>query len=293
ECLGCRIIERKEPIAEATAGLIKRFKAVRSVYAEKLTSVAALEDLQKQFRRKVRSVGGIVEGVREIKVAEEVKVMRAAGRTAMKALRQALKYAKAGVSENELAGRLDLEIRKLGAVISFDTIVAFGANGSRPHHQPGKKKLKKNDTILIDFGAKYKSYCSDITRCFVKGGPGEFYKKVYNAVRESQAAAIKKVKAGVSMREVDSAARDVIAGYGLPVYGHGTGHGLGMEVHEEPYVTDKSRGKLKEGQVITIEPGVYIPGKIGVRIEDDVLVTKEGCRLLTSSEFKGIKNSLI
>ncbi|MHC4843690.1 MAG: M24 family metallopeptidase [Planctomycetota bacterium] len=293
ECAGCKIIKRKETITEATAGLVRRFKSVRTVYVEKLSSVSVVEALQKQIKGKVRVVGGIVEGVREIKDSEEVKAIRAAGRMAMEALNSALKFAKTGVSENELAGRLDFEIRKLGAVISFDTIVAFGANGSRPHHQPGRRKLKKNDTILIDFGVKYNSYCCDITRCFVKGRPTQFYRKVYQAVKKSQTAAIKKIEAGVSMRQVDTAAREVIAKYDLPVYGHGTGHGLGMEIHEEPYVTDKSKGKLRAGQVITVEPGVYIPGKLGIRIEDDVLVTKGGCKLLTAGDFKGIHRTFI
>jgi Xaa-Pro aminopeptidase len=281
ECAGCKIIERKETIAEATAGLVRRFKSVRTVHVEKSSSVAVVEALQKQVKGKVRAVGGIVEDVREIKGPDEVRAIRAAGRMAMKALKSAMKFAKTGVSENELAGRLDFEIRKLGAVISFDTIVAFGANGSRPHHQPGQRKLRKNDTILIDFGVKHKSYCCDITRCFAKGRPSQFYRKVYEAVKASQAAAIQTVKAGILMREVDSAARNVIGICGMPVYGHGTGHGLGMEIHEEPYVTDKSKGKLKAGQVITVEPGIYMPGKLGVRIEDDVLVTKGGCKILT------------
>jgi Xaa-Pro aminopeptidase len=289
ECVGCKIIERKESLAQATAGLAKRLKPVRTVHIEKTSSIAAFEALQKQIKNKVKAIGGIVEAARECKRDEEVKAIRAAGSFAMKALKSALKYAKAGVSENELAGRLDLEIRKLGAVISFDTIVAFGANGSRPHHQPGSKKLKKSDTILIDFGVKYNNYCCDITRCFAKGVPSQFYRKVYQAVKVSQTEAIKTVRAGILMREVDSAARDIIGMCGLPVYGHGTGHGLGIEIHEEPYVTDKSKGKLKAGQVITIEPGIYIPGKIGIRIEDDVLVTKDGCKLLTPSDLKGLK----
>jgi Xaa-Pro aminopeptidase len=289
ECAGCKIIERKDSLAQATGELAKCMKSVRTVHIEKTGSIAAFEALQKQIKNKVKAVGGIVEAARECKKDEEVRAIRAAGRIAMKALKSALKFAQAGVSENKLAGRLDYEIRKLGAVISFDTIVAFGANGSRPHHQPGSKKLKKNDTILIDFGVKYKSYCCDITRCFAKGVPSQFYSKVYQAVKASQTAAIKAVKAGILKREVDSAARNVIGMCGLPVYGHGTGHGLGMEIHEEPYVTDKSKGKLEKGQVITIEPGVYLPGRMGVRIEDDVLVTKDGCKLLTPGDFKDLK----
>jgi len=285
ECAGCKIIERAEPMAEAAAKLVKRFKSVHTVYIEKSSSVSVLESLDKHVKGKVKAVGGIIETVREYKNADEARAIRTAGRTAMKALKISLKFARAGISENELAGRIDFEIRKLGAVISFDTIVAFGANASRPHHQPGPRKLKKNDTMLIDFGVKFNSYCCDITRCFIRGKPSAFYKSVYEAVKEAQAAAIKEVRDGVSKLDVDSAAREVIAGYDLPVYGHGTGHGLGMEIHEEPYVKDKSKGKLREGQVITIEPGVYIPGNLGVRIEDDILVTKRGCEVLT----KGLK----
>jgi Xaa-Pro aminopeptidase len=180
-----------------------------------------------------------------------------------------------------LAGRLDFQIRKLGAVNSFETIVAFGPNASRPHHRPGNRKLKKNDCVLIDFGVRYKGYCCDLTRCFAVGKPSAFYKKVYDVVQEAQTAAIKMVKAGVEIRRVDAAAREVIAKQDLPVYGHGTGHGLGLEVHEEPVISADAKGKLQAGMIFTIEPGVYIPGKLGVRIEDDILVTESGSRILT------------
>jgi len=188
---------------------------------------------------------------------------------------------KSGVTESELAGRLDFEIRKLGARNSFDTIVAFGPNASRPHHQPSKRKLKKRDTVLIDVGARYKGYCSDITRSLAAGKPTRLFERAYDAVQQAQTAAIKMMKAGAEIQQVDAAAREVIGKHDLPVYGHGTGHGLGLEVHELPVVSDKGVGKLKAGQIITIEPGVYIPGKSGVRIEDDVLVTKSGCRILS------------
>jgi len=176
---------------------------------------------------------------------------------------------------------LNFQIRKLGATNSFDTIVAFGPNASRPHHQPGKNKLKQNDTVLIDFGAKYKGYCCDITRCFTVGRLTAFYKKVYNIVEQAQTAATKMVKAGVEIVRVDAAAREVICKNDLPVYGHGTGHGLGLEIHELPYIKAESKGRLKAGQVITIEPGVYIPGRLGVRIEDDILITETGYKILT------------
>ena len=119
-------------------------------------------------------------------------------------------------------------------------------------------------------------YCLKKTYCFTIGKPPAFYKKVYEAVQQAQTAAIKMVRAGVEIGRVDAAAREVISGYDLPVYGHGTGHGLGLEVHEEPIVSAKSKGRLKAGQVLTIEPAVYIPGKLGIRIEDDILVTETG-----------------
>jgi len=209
--------------------------------------------------------------------------IKRAGRIAAQALKKTVQTIKPGITENDLAGLLDFQIRKLGAINGFPTIVAFGANASRPHHQPSMRKLKKNDTILIDFGAGYKGYCSDITRCFIIGRPGSLYKKVYNAVRQAQQAAIKMIKAGVEITKVDAAARKVIAEHDLPVYGHGTGHGLGLEIHEGPVVAQKRKGRLKAGEVITIEPGVYIPGKLGVRIEDDILVTRNGCKILSSN----------
>jgi len=283
ECAGCKIIERAGPIAAALGKFVGRFKSVGAVAVEKSASVAVVEELRKNLKGRVRTVGGVVEAVRGIKDASEIACVRVGIRIADEALKKVRRRFKAGVSENELAGALDFEIRKLGGRNSFDTIVAFGANASRAHHQPGGKKLKVNDTILIDYGARYKGYCCDVTRCFTVGKVSGFYLKVYEAVKEAQAAAIKIVRAGARIEVVDSAARDVIAGYDLPVYGHGTGHGLGLEVHEGPVVARERKGTLKAGELITIEPGVYIPGKLGVRIEDDVLVTETGCKVLSSA----------
>jgi Xaa-Pro aminopeptidase len=283
ECVNCRIIERTGSLAEAVAKLVKKLKTVRTISVEDTTSVAELEALKKQVKARLRTVSGVIESVRSIKDNSEVLAVKRAGRIAAQALMKTTRAIKPGITENELAGLLDFQIRKLGATNSFPTIVAFGANASRPHHQPSMRKLKKNDTILIDFGAGYKGYCSDITRCLVVGRPSSLYKKVYNAVRQAQQAAIKMIKAGVEITKVDTAARKVIAEHDLPVYGHGTGHGLGLEIHEGPVVAQKRKGRLKAGQVITIEPGVYIPGKLGVRIEDDILVTRNGCKILSSN----------
>lgn len=281
ECPSCKIIDRAGPMAEAVAELVKKLKSVRTVAVEDSVSLADFEQLKKTVKARFRTVAGIIETVRSVKDESEISTIRSAAAISTKALAQTLPHIKPGVTESELAGMLDFQIRKLGARNSFETIVAFGPNGSRPHHQPGKRKLKKKDAVLIDFGAKYKGYCSDITRCFAIGGMTAFYKRVYDVVEQAQAAAIKTIKAGVKITQVDAAARKVIDKADLPVYGHGTGHGFGLEIHESPFLKPDGKGKLKAGQVITIEPGIYIPGKLGVRIEDDILVTETGYKILT------------
>jgi Xaa-Pro aminopeptidase len=268
-------------MAEAAAKLLKKIKSVRTVAVEKSTSVADFEALRKHMKLRLKTVADIIESIRINKDNSEIAAIRAAVRIAAQALEQTLDYIKPGVSESELAGRLDFEIRKSGATNSFETIVAFGPNASRPHHQPSKRKLKKTDTVLIDFGARYKGYCCDITRSFAVGKPTRLFERAYEAVEQAQAAAIKRIKAGAEIQEVDAAARNVIRKYDLPVYGHGTGHGLGLEIHESPFLKADGKGSLKAGEVLTIEPGVYLPGKLGVRIEDDVLVTETGCEILT------------
>ncbi|MHC4534828.1 MAG: M24 family metallopeptidase [Planctomycetota bacterium] len=281
ECPDCTIIERTGLMPEAVGKLVKKLKSVRTVTVEKSISLAGFGGLKKHVKARIKSVADVIEDIRSAKDSTEIKTIESAASISTQGLRKSLRYIKPGVTESELAGMLDFQIRKLGATNSFETIVAFGPNASRPHHQPGRKKLKQKDTVLIDFGAKYKGYCSDITRCFVVGRPTAFYKKVHDVVEQAQAAAIKKIKAGTRMNDVDAAAREVIDNSDLPVYSHGTGHGLGLEIHESPFLKVEAKGVLKVGQVITIEPGIYMPGKLGVRIEDDVLVTEGGCRILT------------
>lgn len=281
ECPDCTIVERTGLMPEAAGKLVKKLKSVQALTVEKSLSLAAFGALKRHVKVRIKSVSNVIENIRSCKDDTEIKTIEAAASISTEALENTLPYIKPGVTESELAGMLDFQIRKLGATNSFETIVAFGPNASRPHHQPGVKKLKQKDTVLIDFGAKYKGYCSDITRCFVVGRSTAFYTNVYEVVEQAQAAAIKKIKAGVRMNDVDAAAREAIDNSNLPVYGHGTGHGFGLEIHESPFLKIGAKGILKAGQVITIEPGIYIPGKLGVRIEDDVLVTESGCKILT------------
>jgi Xaa-Pro aminopeptidase len=273
-------------MVQAVAELLKKLK-MSSLAVEKSISLAAFESLKKSIRIRIRAVDNIIESVRTIKDRGEIAGISTAAQIAAQALRKTFVYIKPGITENELAGRLDFQIRRSAASNSFETIAAFGPNASRPHHRPTSRKLKKNDTVLIDFGVRFEGYCCDITRCFVVGRPNRFYKKVYDVVQEAQAAALKIIKPGVAAKKVDAAAREVIRKSGLPVYGHGTGHGLGLEIHEQPVISANCNVKLQQGMVFTIEPAVYIPGKLGIRIEDDVLVTKTGFKILTRQKYGG------
>jgi Xaa-Pro aminopeptidase len=170
ECPSCKIIDRAGPMAEAVARLLKKFSSVRTVAVEESTSLGDFERLRKTIKSRLRTAVNIIESVRTIKDASEIATIRTAASISSQALQRTLHYIKPGIIESELAGILDLQIRKLGARNSFETIVAFGPNASRPHHQPSKRKLKTKDSVLIDFGARYNGYCSDITRCFVIGG---------------------------------------------------------------------------------------------------------------------------
>jgi Xaa-Pro aminopeptidase len=285
QCAGCSVFERKGALTKTAADFIGKTKRIRSIGIEDECSVAILKAVQKAVKQKIVPVRGIIEQLRSIKIKEEVRAIETAAKIAWKALRMTLPLLKAGMTEMELAAALEFHIKQLGATPGFDTIVCFGANASRNHHQPGRRKLRKNDTILIDFGCNYKGYVSDITRCFVYGKPTPYYKKVYEAVMEAQKTAIAMIKPGVCMADVDTACRKVLVKCKVAVYGHGTGHGLGLQVHENPRISATAKKEVfQAGQVITVEPGSYVSGKIGVRIEDDILVTEKGHKILSHNK---------
>jgi len=283
ECALARIVERKDPIAEAGGKLLGTLRFAKTVAVEKSISLEQYETLRKSTDVPLKAVAGLVEELRSVKDAQEAAAIRSAAVIAATAFRRAVRRIRPGITESELAGIVDLEMRRQGAKVGFETIVAFGPNASRPHHQPSPRKLAPRDTILIDFGARYNGYCCDITRSFAFGKPTTAYCRAYEAVEKAQAAAIRVAKAGAKLVEVDAAARNAIRESGLPVYGHGTGHGFGLEIHEIPFLKEGAKGELKSGQIITIEPGIYLPGKLGVRIEDDILITEDGCEILTGA----------
>jgi Xaa-Pro aminopeptidase len=286
ECVRCKPILRKETLHNTLAALVKELKTIRTVAVEETIGLKDFRQLEKMVKARLRIVSKIAEVGRSIKDAFEIASIKAAIQISAKALKETLKFLRPGVTENEAAGFLDYQFRRFGGKNGFETILAFGPNASRPHHQPGAAKLKKNDAVLVDFGGEFNHYCCDITRTFLVGRPNPFFEKVYKAVKEAQAAAITQIRPGTPNKLPEAVARETIRRYGLPPYQHGTGHGFGLEVHEEPFLSIKSKEKMEEGMVLTVEPGIYIPGKIGVRIEDDCLVTKTGCRILTGSVSK-------
>lgn len=230
-----------------------------------------------------RSTTGLVEGLRAIKEQAEVDAIRRAGLVATRALAEVVPHVTAGMSELELCGVLEHALRRGGSEAHpFPPIVATGERSALPHARPGRRRIAHGDFVLLDFGATVDGYVSDVTRTFVMGAPSPEQVRQYEVVRRAHAAALGGIRAGMTGREGDALAREVITEAGMgELFGHGLGHGIGLEVHEDPRISRLAEASLAEGSVVTIEPGVYCPGLGGVRLEDDVYVTAGGVELLT------------
>jgi Xaa-Pro aminopeptidase len=263
--------------------------------AERLSGKVGFEDHQMSVRARdklgeklaegvsLEGAGGTVEKLRRVKDEAELAAIAAAAELADEAWRWALERGLAGRTELDVARGVEAWMREQGAEPSFPTIVAAGPNGALPHAEPGEREIGRGELVVFDMGAKLDRYCSDGTRTFATGEPGERAREVYETVREAQAAALAAVSAGVKAEDVDTAAREPIAAAGHGErFGHGLGHGVGLEVHEEPRVSPRSEDVLTAGEVVTIEPGIYLPGELGVRIEDLVVVSEDGYRNLSS-----------
>ncbi len=237
-------------------------------------------------------VHGIVQAFRAVKSETELGLIRQSVQTNSKALERALRAVKAGMTETDLAAEIEYRMRRLGAEkAAFDTIVAAGKHGALPHAQPGSKKIQNGQLVLIDMGVMENGYASDMTRMVHLGPVPRKTKKLYQSVLEAQLAALDAVKAGATGAAVDRAARQVLKKEGLgKAFLHSTGHGLGLEIHENPRIAKTSETVLEAGMAITIEPGIYLPGWGGIRIEDTVVVTASGCEVLTptSKELREI-----
>ncbi|MFO7945449.1 MAG: Xaa-Pro peptidase family protein [Armatimonadota bacterium] len=255
------------------------FEAEAMTYAqyEKLSEKIGAELLQ--------SARGVVEKQRVCKDPEEIEQIRRAAEMTDEALTSLLIQLSPGATERETAFELQRRILNAGADdIAFDIIAASGPSAANPHAAPGQRRLCRGDMVKIDTGAKVNGYCSDITRTVFLGKPTEQFVEIYRLVKQAQKAALAEVRAGVKACDVDATARDIISegGYGEK-FGHGLGHGVGLDVHEGPRLSGKSDDVLQKGMVVTVEPGIYIKDWGGVRIEDLVVVGDDGCEILTQT----------
>ena len=255
----------------------------RMGFEEAYMTVWEYERYRKALSCELISATQLLWDLRMVKDGEELETMVAAQRIAEKALAEILNEIRPGVTEKEIAARLQYLMLHYGASdMSFDPIVVSGPNGSLPHGVPSEKEIQNGEFVTMDFGCVCGGYCSDMTRTVAVGHVTEEMQTVYDTVLSAQLAGIAAAKAGVTGRTVDGAARAVIdaAGYG-PYFSHSFGHGVGVEIHEAPNASPVNENPLPAGAVISAEPGIYLPGKLGVRIEDVILLTEDGCRNLT------------
>ncbi len=280
-----RAVMRKNSLSEELGKVAKRHRMRKiAVQAEHVTLSQRRSIVKHLKKTSLPLTDGWLLQQRAIKDAREVAMIEEAIAIQQEAFKKLLPQIKVGMTERQVCAILEFTMRKLGADgPAFKTIVGAGPNSSIPHYHPGDFKIEKNQPLLIDFGAVKHGYHSDMTRVVVIGKLSKRMAEVYNVVRESQLAGIAAIGPGKSLKDVDKAARDVIkrAGYGKQ-FGHSLGHGLGLQIHEEPRLSWAAKGELQAGHVVTVEPGVYLPGVGGVRLEDDVLVTPIGGRPLCS-----------
>ncbi|WP_018659843.1 M24 family metallopeptidase [Allofustis seminis] len=275
---GFEIVQNFGPILDEVKKLIAQenikkigFEADHVIYNEFLT-------MKELFDAELVGVTGFVEELRLVKDPTEVETIRQAIRITEIAYRHILDYIQPGMTEIQVANELERFMKEQGASsVSFDTIVASGKRSAMPHGVASEKEIEMGDMITIDFGCYYKGYVSDMTRTFALGDPGEELKEIYQIVHDAHRKAALAVKPGMTGAEIDAIARDYIKDHGYGEYfGHGTGHGIGLEIHEGPTVNATNNKPLVPGNVITVEPGIYISGLGGVRLEDDILVTEDG-----------------
>jgi len=285
ETSGVRILQQKGALSESVGQFLRdsRFKSVG--FDPSQLTVAQLQMVRKAAGGRLRWIPapGMVEALRMRKDVQEVAQMRKAAILAGEIVQFGIGLLKPGIRESEVAAQIDYQMRTRGASgPAFETIVAFGERAALPHARPTGKRLRKNELVVLDLGVILGHYCSDITRTVFVGRAPERIRTWYKAVLEAETAAIATVKSGAACGDVDAAARQVLAGYRLDLlFVHSTGHGLGLEVHEDPRVARGQQRRLEPGNVITIEPGVYSKGIGGIRIEDDVAVHADRTEVLT------------
>ena len=281
---GYQVIQPDVSYPQCVAQLCQEHKMESLLFEDQDMTVASHARYPAAVPAKLIPAGEAFSETREVKEEIEVERIVAAQRIAEKALEEILPLIKPGAVEREVAAELDYRMARLGSTgVSFPTIFVSGAKSSLPHGTPGDKKIEAGDFVTIDFGAMIGGYHSDMTRTFAVGFATDEMKKVYNTVLEAQLAGIEAFAVGKPGSQVDKAARDIIeaAGYG-PYFGHGLGHSLGLNIHESPRAAKTYHRECVQGNIVTIEPGIYLPGNFGVRIEDMVYLGADGKRNLTN-----------
>jgi len=287
ECPGLDL-EIRQPgtsMLSSLAKLVRKFKLSTMGVESQSMTLGHYRSIEETCNKtELKGTENLVESLREIKDRDEIALLREAVSQAEKSFAIMRASLRGDQTEQEIAANLDYEIRKSGGRgCSFTPIVGVGPNAALPHYRPGNVRVEEDNFVLVDWGADHNGYKSDLTRVLFTGKPPAKMKKIYNIVLKAQMAAIDAIAPGVIMSDVDNAARSVIekAGFGKE-FGHGLGHGIGLDIHEAPRLAANQDRELQPGMVVTVEPGIYLPGLGGVRIEDDVLVTKNGHEVLTS-----------
>jgi len=280
---GVKVLIAKGSLEEAVAGKLRKLKRIG--FENNRLAYRTWEHLQRTIAvgATLRPLGNCIETQRMVKSAGEIAAIRESVRINSQALEAALKRFQPGVTERDFAAEIEYQMRIFGAEKpSFDTIVAYKKNSALPHARPGGARIDGNGLLLVDMGTFRGGYASDMTRCVHLGKPGAKTRELYRAVLEAQMAGVAAVAPGVTAGDIDAAARKVLRGYGLEkAFVHSTGHGLGLEIHEAPRLGRGEQTVLQAGMAITIEPGAYLEGTGGVRIEDTVLTTETGVEVLT------------
>lgn len=287
ETRGIRVHIHKGPLLEAVGKHLRTRRRGRISVSPLRLTLAGWKLLRKEAGSHLKwiAVDGLVENLRAVKDASEIARIREAARLGSEVMDEAIRLVRPGVTELEIAAEIGYRMRRKGASgESFEAIVAAGPRSALPHARPTTRQIGKNELVVLDLGAILRRYCSDLTRTVYVGKAPARVRQWYQAVLEAQSAARDELKSGASCGAIDSAARNVLQRKGLGRYFvHSTGHGIGLEIHEDPRIARDQKLRLETGNVVTLEPGVYVEGVGGIRIEDDALVTPRGCEILTTA----------
>jgi Xaa-Pro aminopeptidase len=287
ETRGIRVQIHKGPLLEAVGRHLQGRKRQRVAVSPARLTLGGWKTLRKAAGNSLKwvAIDGLVENLRAVKDVEEIDRIRDAARLGSEVMREAIGLIRPGVTELDIAAEIGYRMRRKGASgESFEAIVAAGPRSALPHARPTARQIGKNELVVLDLGAILRRYCSDLTRTVHVGKASSRVRGWYQAVLEAQGAARDALKSGVTCGAIDAAARNVLKQKGLGRYFvHSTGHGIGLEIHEDPRVARDQKTVLEPGNVVTLEPGVYVEGVGGIRIEDDALVTARGCEILTTT----------